>query len=69
MKKIKKSVDIGLDVLCIVNKSPCIPMTAHAISHVCGCTGANIQAIEKRALRKIKLTNQYLFDYIDVELE
>ena len=47
-------IDLGLDVLNTV-RLPGEQLSRSDIAHVCGCTRQNIEQIEMRALKKIRL--------------
>ena len=47
------SIDLGLSLLACLRK-PGETLTAHDIAAWCGCSRAAIQAIEERALRKVR---------------
>lgn len=46
-------VDIGLEVLCHVNK-PAIPLTLREIADVCDCSAEYVRQIQDKAIRKLK---------------
>jgi hypothetical protein len=48
-----EGIDLGLEVLAAVRR-PQERFTADDIGEVCGCSGALIQQIERRALQRIR---------------
>ena len=67
MKNVERdhNIDLGLTVLCVISP-PGVTWTLRDLAEICGCSKAEIETIQRTALRKFMRVAraQYLQDFL-----